>query len=86
MLGCKQRVSCRNLFKKLKTLPLASQYIHLLMLFIVNNTNLFTLNTEHYATSTRQLNNFYQPMTSFTTYEREYTTWVSRYSKVFLSP
>ena len=86
MLGCKQRVSSRNLFKKLKILLLASQYILLLMLFVVNNTNLFTLNSEHYATSTRQRNNFYQPMTSFTTNQKKYTTWVSRYSTVFLSP
>ena len=86
MLGCKQRVSCKNLFKKLKILPLLSQYILLLMLFVVNNTNLFTLNSEHYATSTRQLNNFYQSMTIFNTYQKEYTTWVSRYSTVFLSP
>ena len=37
MLGCKQRVSCRNLFRRLKILPLASQYIILLMLFIIKN-------------------------------------------------
>ena len=86
MLGCKQRVSCRNLIKKLKILPLASQYVLFLMLVVVNNTNLFTLNSQHYATSTRQPNKFYQPMTSFTTYQNEYTTWVWRYSTVFLSP
>ena len=27
VLGCKKRVSCRNLFRKLKILPLESQYI-----------------------------------------------------------
>ena len=68
MLGCKQRVSCRNLFKRLKILPLASQYILSLMLFVVKSKNLFMLNSEHHATCTRQLNNFYQPMTTFTTY------------------
>jgi len=44
MLGYKQRVSCRNLFTRLKMLPLALQYILLLMLFVIKNKNLFTLN------------------------------------------
>src|SRR5215510_15792023 len=70
MLGCKQRVSCRNFFRRLKILPLASQYILLLMLFVVKSKNLFTLNSEHYATSKRQLNNFYQPRSTFATYQR----------------
>jgi hypothetical protein len=70
MLCCKQRVSCRNLFRRLKILLLASQYILSLMLFVVKGKNLLILNTEHYATSTRQLNNFYQPMTTLTTYQR----------------
>jgi hypothetical protein len=65
-----QRVSCRNLFRRLKILPLASQYILSFMLFIVKNKNLFTLNSEYHIPSTRQLNNFYQPMTNFTTYQR----------------
>ena len=39
MLGYRQRVSCRNLFKKLQTLPVASQYILLLMLFVIKNKN-----------------------------------------------
>ena len=52
ILGCKQRVSCRNLFRRLKILPLASQYKLSLMLFIVKNKNLFTLNSEHHDTCT----------------------------------
>jgi len=70
MLGCKQRVSCRNLFRRSKILPLASQYTLLLMLFVVKNKNLFTLNSEHHDTSTRQLNILYQPMTTMTTYQK----------------
>jgi hypothetical protein len=58
-------VSCRNLFKRLEILPLASQYILSLMLFVVNNKNLFILNSEKHNTSTRQLNNVYQPIANF---------------------
>jgi hypothetical protein len=49
MMGCNSRVSCRNLFRGLGILPLVSQYIFLLMLFVVENKNLFTLNSEIYT-------------------------------------
>ena len=35
-------------------LPLASQYIYSLMLFVVNNTNYFTSNSDKHFKSTRQ--------------------------------
>jgi len=41
MMGCKNRVSCRNLFRRLEIIPFISQYILLLMLFVVKNKNLF---------------------------------------------
>ena len=70
MTGCKNRVSCRNLFRRLEILSFASQYILLLMLFVVKNKNLLTLNSENYTKSTRHFNNFYQPITIFTVYQR----------------
>jgi len=70
MMGRTNRVSCRNLFKRLEILPFASQYILLLMLFIVNNKNLFTLNSENHTKGTRQNNNFYQPITNLTVYQK----------------
>jgi hypothetical protein len=39
--GCNSRASCMNLFRKLGVLPLASQYILSLMLFVANNKNLY---------------------------------------------
>jgi hypothetical protein len=66
MIGCNSRVSCRNLFRRLQILPLASQYILSHMLFVVNNKNLFILNSENHTTSTRQSNNYYQPIANFT--------------------
>jgi len=70
MMGYKNRVSCRNLSIRLEILPFVSQYILLLMLFVVKNKNLFTLNSENHTKSTRQFNNFYQPITNFTIYQR----------------
>jgi hypothetical protein len=70
MIGCKNRVSCRNLFRRLKILPLVSQYILSLMLFVVKNKHLFTLNSENHIKSTSQFNNFYHPITNLTIYQR----------------
>jgi len=44
MMGCRKEVSRRNLFRKLKILPLMSQYILSLMMFIIKNKNQFTVN------------------------------------------
>jgi len=71
MMGYKNRVSCRNLFRKLEILPFVYQYILLLMLFVVKNKNLFTLNLENHTKCTRQFNNFYQPMSNFTGHQKE---------------
>jgi hypothetical protein len=45
-LGCKKRTSCRNLFRKLEILSLASQYILSLMLFVVKNKNECIVNSD----------------------------------------
>jgi hypothetical protein len=66
MIGCNNRISCRNLFRKLEILPLATQYIPLFMLFVVDNKNLFILNSEKHKISTKHTKNFYQPISNFT--------------------
>jgi hypothetical protein len=37
IMGCRKEVSCRNVVRKLKILPLISQYILSLMMFIIKN-------------------------------------------------
>ena len=64
--GCGNRVSCRNLFKKLQILPLTSQYILFLLMFVVQNKNLFLTNNENHNLDTRQRNNLYLPQTNLT--------------------
>jgi hypothetical protein len=46
-------VSCRELFKKLKILPFYSQYIFSLLIFVVKNINMFTLNSTVHSINTR---------------------------------
>jgi hypothetical protein len=70
MISCKNRVSRRNLFRRLEILPFASQYILSPMVFVVKNKHLFTLNSENHTKSTRKFNNFYHPITDLTVYQR----------------
>ena len=70
MISGKSRVSYRNLFRRLEILPLVSQHILSLTLFVVKNKNLFISNSENNTKSTRQCNNFYQPITDLTIYQR----------------
>ena len=70
MEGCGNRVSCRGLFKKLQTLPLKSQYILSLLVFVVQNRTLFLTNTENYNLDTRQRNNLYLPQANLTIYQK----------------
>jgi len=70
MEGCRSRVSCRNLFKKLQILPLASQHILSLLMFVVQNKNLFLTNNENHNLDTRQRNNLYLPQANLTIYQK----------------
>ena len=58
--------SCRGLFKELGVLPLQSQYILSLALFVVNNIEIFTSNTDIHTKNTRNKFNLYQPQTRLT--------------------
>jgi hypothetical protein len=46
IMGCRSRKSCKDLFKKLKKLPLQSQYILSFLPFAVNNKEKCKLNSE----------------------------------------
>jgi len=70
MMGYRNRVLCRRLFKRLVILPITSQYIFSLMLFVVKNKQFFILNSENHSKGTRQLNNLHHPITNLTIYQR----------------
>jgi len=70
MEGCGNRVSCRNLFKKLQILPMASQYILSLLMFVVQNKNCYLTNNENHNLDTRQRNNLYLPQANLTIYQK----------------
>jgi hypothetical protein len=69
MMGCGERNSCRSLFHELGILTLPSQYIFCLLLFVVKNSKLFSLNKEIHSVNTRQQSNFHQPLTHLKKYQ-----------------
>ena len=75
MEGCGNIVSCRNLFKKLQILPLTSQYMLSLSMFVVQNENIFLKNNENHNLDTRQRNNWYLPQANWTIYQNELIIW-----------
>ena len=70
MMGCKRRESCRLLLRKLKILPSPSQYILSLLLFVINNRNQFTINSEIHSINSRQFNNFHQPRSNLSKHQK----------------
>jgi hypothetical protein len=70
MMGSRKEASCRNLFRNLKILPLMSQYILSLMIFIIKNKSQFTVNSVIHNISTRQHTNLHQPTLNLTGYQQ----------------
>ena len=64
------RDSYREHFRKLKILPLKSQYILSLSLFVINNKNYFKVNSEIHNINTRTKANFNQPLSHLSTYQK----------------
>ena len=60
----------RNLFKKLHILPMTSQYVLSLLIFVVQNKNFFLTNNENHNLDTRQRNNLYLPQANLTIYQK----------------
>ena len=69
MMCCKSRDSCRKLFLNLEILPLRSQYILSLLLFMIRNKNQFQVNSETYQINTRQHANLHQPSVNVAKYQ-----------------
>jgi hypothetical protein len=70
IIGCRSSDSCGELFKILKILPLQSQYILPLLLFVISNKDQYKVNSVIHSTNTRQSSNLYQPLSNLTTYQK----------------
>jgi len=61
MMNVGNRESCRELLKNLNILPLHSQYILSLVLFVVKNLNMFKSNSVVHTINTRNSSDLYLP-------------------------
>jgi len=68
---CENRDSCRNLFKKLQILLWPSRYMLSLLMFVVQNKNLFSTSIENHNIDIRQRDNLYLPQANLTIYKKE---------------
>jgi len=68
MTGCRYKDSCRKLFINFKILPLPSQYILSLLMFMIRNRSQFLANSEICHINTRQHANFHQPSVNVAKY------------------
>jgi hypothetical protein len=69
-MGCGCRESCRELFKELEILPLSSQCILSLLLFVVNNRDYFVSNSVYHKNNTRQRNYLHKPQVTLAMYQK----------------
>jgi len=69
-MGAKNNDSCREFFKLIKILPLSAQYIYCLLMFVINNRNLFLDNADLYSIKTRNSYNLHPPLCHLTKYQK----------------
>jgi hypothetical protein len=81
IMGCSYRESCRDLFKELNILPLKSQYVLSLMMFVIKNKEYFIKNNDCHGLYTRQNTNLHMSHLNLTIYGKGvYHTGVKVYN------
>jgi len=70
VVGISSRDSCREHFKKLKILPLQSQYILSLLLFVIDNGDYFKVNSEIHNINTRTKSNVHRQISNLSAYQK----------------
>jgi len=71
--GAEPRASCGGLFRKLEILPVPSQYILSLMLFIIDNPNNCQTGLEIHGLHTRSKNQLFIPIANLTSVQKGIT-------------
>jgi len=66
----RMRDSCRELFKKLEILPLYSQYIFSISIFVIKNKHLFYTNNQIHSIDTRFQTNLHPPTANLTKFQK----------------
>jgi len=69
-MNARNRDSCCQLFKNLKILPLKSQYIFSLLLFVAKNRDLCESNSEIHNINTRFSSDLHTPTANLTIFQK----------------
>jgi len=69
-MNARNRGSCHQLFKNLNILPLKSQCIFFLLLFVAKNRDLYELNSEIHNINTRFSSDLHTPTENLTTFQK----------------
>jgi hypothetical protein len=67
----RMRDSCRELFQRLEILPLYSQYIFSLSIFVKKNKHLYNTNNQIHSVHTRFKTNLHPPIANLTKFQKE---------------
>ena len=70
IMNSSRNASCRQLFKDLNILPIRSQYIYSILLFVIKNKDLFLSNSQVHKINTRQTFDLYVPTTNLKVYQK----------------
>jgi hypothetical protein len=70
MVGIINTDSCREYFQRMKILPLQSQYLLSLLLFVADNGDYFKLNSEIHSFNTKNKSNLHPPPSKLTVFQR----------------
>jgi hypothetical protein len=65
----RMRDSCKELFQRLEILPLYSQYIFSLSIFVIKNKHLYNTNNQIHSVQTRFKTNFHPPVANLTKFQ-----------------
>jgi hypothetical protein len=64
------KASCRDLLKKLYILPLQSQYMFSILMFVVKNKDLFKTNLDVHSFNTRSNHDLHIPTANLTVFQK----------------
>jgi hypothetical protein len=76
IMKARHKESCHPLFRQLNILPLHSQYIFSLLLFMVKNLEIFSFNSDVHSINIRQVSNLHFPANKAKVQKGVYYSWI----------
>jgi hypothetical protein len=76
------RDSCRELFQRLEILPLYSQYIFSLSIFVIKNKHLYNTNNHIHNVHTRFKTNLHPPIANLTKFQKGYYSGIKMFNNL----